>query len=219
MRPSVCGNSTTSANTRPIGACRALKSSGRTDDPGYVFGRTSLIFGALVFLFAGHPAQAEIYRWTDGQGKVHFTSDLSKVPARYRGQSAAGVPKRTINIINQSQPAAAPKPATSGKGDRWDAMRPRVAPKLAPGFLEDLKKQTQRPAPTLSRELAVPKVGPRPVLRPALKDSEPRKYQYDCPDRLMDQGGTNQVLMGRCRRSRTVAWDAWNARQKQGSNP
>ena len=122
-----------------------------------------------------------------------------------------------MSFINQSQPAAAPRPATSGEGNPRDAMRPRVAPKLAPGFLEDLKKQTQRPAPTLSRELAVPKVGPRPVLRPALKDSEPRKYQYDCPDRLMDQGGTNQVLMGRCRRSRTVAWDAWNARQKQGN--
>ena len=183
-----------------------------------MFVRTPLIVGVLVFLFAGHPARAEIYRWTDEQGRVHFTSDLGKVPARYRGQSAAGVPDPTINIIDQSQPEAAPKPAkpAKNKGRFRGAVRPRVAPPLAPEFLENLKKQTQRPAPTLSREVVVPEVGPRPALRPLSGDPEPRKYRYDCPSHLMDQSGRHQVLPGRCRRSRTAEWDAWNARQRAG---
>ena len=37
-----------------------------------------LLAGGL--LLAGPPAGAEIYRWTDAQGRVHYTQDLSKVP-------------------------------------------------------------------------------------------------------------------------------------------
>jgi clan AA aspartic protease (TIGR02281 family) len=37
----------------------------------------------LLALLAG-PASAEIYRWTDAEGQVHFTSDLGQVPAAQR---------------------------------------------------------------------------------------------------------------------------------------
>jgi clan AA aspartic protease (TIGR02281 family) len=33
------------------------------------------------------PAGAEIYRWTDEEGRLHFTEQLSKVPPRYREQA------------------------------------------------------------------------------------------------------------------------------------
>lgn len=33
-------------------------------------------------------ALAEIYRWTDAQGRVHFTQDLSQVPPEHRGSAA-----------------------------------------------------------------------------------------------------------------------------------
>ena len=39
-----------------------------------------------IFLLAA-PAAAEIYRWTDENGRVHFTQDLGQVPARYRKQA------------------------------------------------------------------------------------------------------------------------------------
>jgi aspartyl protease family protein len=37
---------------------------------------------------------AEIYRWTDAQGRVHFTQDLSQVPPAHRG-AAAGAARAT----------------------------------------------------------------------------------------------------------------------------
>jgi clan AA aspartic protease (TIGR02281 family) len=37
---------------------------------------------------------AEIYRWTDAQGRVHFTQDLSQVPPEHRG-GAAGAARAT----------------------------------------------------------------------------------------------------------------------------
>jgi uncharacterized protein DUF4124 len=38
----------------------------------------------LMVMFACSAAQAEVYEWVDGQGVVHFTDQLDKVPARYR---------------------------------------------------------------------------------------------------------------------------------------
>ena len=33
------------------------------------------------------PVSADIYRWEDGSGAIHFTDDLSTVPPRYRGKA------------------------------------------------------------------------------------------------------------------------------------
>ena len=43
-----------------------------------------LCLSALLAVAPPQEAAAEIYRWTDAQGDVHFTQDLSQVPARYR---------------------------------------------------------------------------------------------------------------------------------------
>ena len=43
----------------------------------------------LAIAVAAGPAGAEIYRWTDADGRVHFTQDLSQVPARHRKDAEA----------------------------------------------------------------------------------------------------------------------------------
>ena len=43
----------------------------------------------LVALLAAGPASPEIYTWTDSSGNLHFTQDLSQVPARERGRAEA----------------------------------------------------------------------------------------------------------------------------------
>lgn len=40
-------------------------------------------------MLAGLPAAAEIYRWVDASGKMHFTQDLAQVPGRYRADAKA----------------------------------------------------------------------------------------------------------------------------------
>ena len=47
----------------------------------------------LAIVVAAGPAGAEIYRWTDADGRVHFTQDLSQVPSRQRAEAEARASK------------------------------------------------------------------------------------------------------------------------------
>jgi clan AA aspartic protease (TIGR02281 family) len=42
---------------------------------------------ALLFLLMAGTASADIYRWTDADGQVHFTQDLGQVPAEHRKEA------------------------------------------------------------------------------------------------------------------------------------
>jgi len=48
-----------------------------------------LAVAALLAGPAGGPAAAELYRWTDADGRLHVTQDLSQVPAEQRDQALA----------------------------------------------------------------------------------------------------------------------------------
>jgi hypothetical protein len=69
----------------------------------------------LVVVLTATPAVAQLYRWTDGSGKEHFTSDPSQVPAQQRqpalapGQGSGG----RLNVI-ESSPAASSTSALGG---------------------------------------------------------------------------------------------------------
>jgi len=74
----------------------------------------------LVFsLAAAGPAGAEIYKWVDGDGKVHFTMDLTQVPPGQRRASERGAKLRseTDRVQRHSGDASVP-PArrASGRG-------------------------------------------------------------------------------------------------------
>ncbi|HSJ97829.1 MAG TPA: TIGR02281 family clan AA aspartic protease [Myxococcota bacterium] len=65
---------------------------------------------------AAGTAAGEIYRWTDAEGRVHFTEDLSRVPADQRGSArqgaAAPAPSR---VQTYETPPAARAAARSGR--------------------------------------------------------------------------------------------------------
>jgi clan AA aspartic protease (TIGR02281 family) len=63
---------------------------------------------ALWLVFAPFAAGAEIYQWTDEQGRIHYTQDLSQVPPRQRGQAElrARAPRDAGRLQTYSQPAA-----------------------------------------------------------------------------------------------------------------
>jgi clan AA aspartic protease (TIGR02281 family) len=73
----------------------------------------------LALLVAAGPAGAEIYRWTDAEGRVHFTQDLSQVPLQQRRQaeSRASKPGRRDAVqIYSSSDAASSAPASIRRG-------------------------------------------------------------------------------------------------------
>jgi hypothetical protein len=72
---------------------------------------------ALALAFAV-PSLADIYRWEDENGVIHFTDDRSSIPAKFRGKS------REI----QKSPPEAGKPSVSTMG----APSPTTTPGLSP---------------------------------------------------------------------------------------
>lgn len=117
------------------------------------------VVSTLAFAFCTlvtHPAASEIYRWTDAQGQLHFSSDLNQVPERYRDQTAASEPtKSSISVLGDG--------VTPGPGERARAVEERV---------RDLRLQEQRSALRKQPALPTPKA-----------DREPQKYEYNCRKR------------------------------------
>jgi len=67
------------------------------------------------------PAEAEIYRWTDAEGRLHFTEQLDRVPVAQRAEAEAHA-KRSPRQLNRSSGAGAP--AAQGPGARTVRRRP-----------------------------------------------------------------------------------------------
>jgi hypothetical protein len=64
--------------------------------------RAGLAALATIIALAAAPAAAQLYRWTDAEGTVHYTSDLGTIPLPYRnsvkdiGSPAAGAVEETL---------------------------------------------------------------------------------------------------------------------------
>ena len=92
---------------------------------------------ALLFLALTAPALADIYRWVDEAGVIHFTDDPSSIPERNRRQAqdilkappSAGKP--SLSTIGASAPPATAPPAATeyiqqGNGRSPEAFPPSV---------------------------------------------------------------------------------------------
>lgn len=58
----------------------------------------------LLLLAAAAPASAEIYRWTDAEGREHFTMDLHRVPAKHRGEAERRMMLEKIQVEPKPDP-------------------------------------------------------------------------------------------------------------------
>ncbi|MDJ0868937.1 MAG: TIGR02281 family clan AA aspartic protease [Myxococcota bacterium] len=101
--------------------------------------RLAAFLAALVPIALAVPAAAEIYRWTDEDGRVHFTQSLNEVPRKYRKEaehnatrtSASRSPVQTYSTKPGTKPAQtktppasrAPGAASAGKVHRIRVQR------------------------------------------------------------------------------------------------
>lgn len=69
-----------------------------------------VLAAALLVLSAG-PSDSEIYQWVDDQGTVHFTDELSGVPAPSRGKARVLQREPPITVESPPPEAYAPPPA------------------------------------------------------------------------------------------------------------
>ena len=91
---------------------------------------------ALGFVVAAQSALAEMYKYTDSKGRVHFTQDIGQVPPEYRSQVERKVLKRKISVTGegraQAQQRAAMEKRSRQLGDRRDkALRAVAVPPRA----------------------------------------------------------------------------------------
>jgi hypothetical protein len=91
-----------------------------------------LFGGMLAFSpLLASPASADIYRWEDGSGGIHFTDDPSTIPTKYRGKAReiqktppeAGQP----SLSTMGAPSSPPGPSFSpGPSNREPLDRPAI---------------------------------------------------------------------------------------------
>jgi hypothetical protein len=89
------------------------------------------------------PALADIYRWEDESGVIHFTDDVSAIPAEFRGKSR--------EILKT--PPAAGKPSVSTMGAPSTPAGPSVSPESSNGETIDRPALTQDDDATLAEKL------------------------------------------------------------------
>jgi clan AA aspartic protease (TIGR02281 family) len=82
--------------------------------------RLALFLALLAALHAGG-ASAEIYRWTDPEGNLHFTEDLSQVPAQYREQALRQSSSGSRGALQTYTPPARIEPGSAARSR--DAIR------------------------------------------------------------------------------------------------
>ncbi len=70
---------------------------------------------AVLVLLLCAPAGADIYRWVDETGTIHFTDDLSNIPAQYRGKQSVTIreaPKPPAPAAGAPEVRQAPVPSS-----------------------------------------------------------------------------------------------------------
>src|SRR5581483_12278555 len=92
-----------SLSPRPVVASLHLRTHAA---PGRAAGRVLLAALALAALSPG-PAAAQVYRWTDDQGVIHYSTGIESVPERHRG-GAEMLLAPTAPATPPASPAAAP---------------------------------------------------------------------------------------------------------------
>ena len=95
------------------------KESSRGADPRIGVGLPRRALAVAIALFLASPVAAEIYRWTDESGQLHFSQNLNSVPGRYRAQAEQNA-ERAKSERDPLQRYSRPKAALPAS--RWSSV-------------------------------------------------------------------------------------------------
>lgn len=87
------------------------------------FAHFLLAAGLAAELGAGTAANAEIYRWTDASGRLHFTERLEQVPPEHRESAVRAAMKPSTRPLQTFSGPDAPAPATRRRGRKGGTVR------------------------------------------------------------------------------------------------
>lgn len=73
------------------------------------------VLAAALLVLSARPSASEIYQWVDDQGTVHFTDELSGVPAASRGKARVLLREAPVTIEAPPPGAYAPPPAPAAE--------------------------------------------------------------------------------------------------------
>lgn len=65
--------------------------------------RWLLCVAGVSLVVAGIPARAEMYKYVDSKGRLHFTQDIGQVPPEYRHQVEKKVLERDISVTGEGE--------------------------------------------------------------------------------------------------------------------
>lgn len=75
--------------------------------------RISAAVVAAILLVAVGVCRAEVFKYTDSKGELHFVDDISKVPKKYRKQVGNGDPQGNINVVDATPKSLPPQGRTA----------------------------------------------------------------------------------------------------------
>ena len=67
---------------------------------------------SVLLLLAVVVCRAEVYRYTDSKGELHFVDDISKVPKKYRKQAENSEQQGNVSIMDAAATTSSPKART-----------------------------------------------------------------------------------------------------------
>jgi hypothetical protein len=89
----------------------------------------------LLLLSSPLPSRADIYRWEDAQGTIHFTDDITSIPSPYR--------KSAIRTIREA-PYVPPGPQVALPPEKPPAPPPAIPPGLSDKEQAEAAKEQEK---------------------------------------------------------------------------
>jgi glutaredoxin len=85
---------------------------------------TALSIALLLAVFTG-VSTADLYRYTDSKGELHFVDDLGKVPMKYRKQVNDAEPQGNVSFTDPTPASPPPPPRERPERERRERERPK----------------------------------------------------------------------------------------------